>query len=181
MGIMDRQFYQWKIKLLEIEPEIWRRFVVPPNITLHSLHDVIQIVMGWDFDHLYQFTIQGKNYTWNPSSDEEMSQINYPLNYLVKQKGTKIYYLYDFGDCWDHELVLEDNRYVNSGLKKNYHCLEGERACPPEDIGGCYGYDDYCEILSDPERKAKEEEYLGRSINFDPEHFDLEVINSRLK
>lgn len=181
---MDMQFYQFKIKLLDIEPEIWRRFVVPANITLHGLHDVIQTVMGWDYDHLYLFNIQRKIYTWNPFSDDEFEDelhTNYPLNDLVKRKGAKIYYLYDFGDSWEHELLLENSRYVNPGLDKDCYCLEGERACPPEDIGGLWGYDDYCEMMIDPVKKAKEEEYLGQSIDFDPEHFDLELVNSRLR
>jgi len=78
-------------------------------------------------------------------------------------------------------LLLEDSNNINPKIKSDVYCLKGRRACPPEDISDWSGYEDYCEILSDPERKPKEEEYLGRSIDFDPEHFDLEEVNSRLR
>ncbi|MCY4100178.1 MAG: plasmid pRiA4b ORF-3 family protein [Rhodobacteraceae bacterium] len=183
MGIMDSQFYKLKIELIEIEPEIWRRFVVPADIYLDQLHYVIQKVMGWDDAHLYLFTIQRKEYPGNPFEEdhESFNAQDYQLNDLVRRKGAKIYYLYDYGDRWEHELVVENSRYVNTDLDQLYFCLDGKRACPREDIGGWWEYVEYCRMLNDPKLKAKEEEYLGTTLDFDPEHFDLEEINSRLK
>ena len=111
---MTERFYLMKIQLLDIEPVIWRRFVVPANITLDRLHDVIQIVMGWTDSHLHEFTIGNKRYTEYPESKEDgLVCGRYRLGDLIKQKGRTFSYLYDFGDSWEHELALEESRYFN--------------------------------------------------------------------
>ena len=96
---MNERFYMIKIQLLDIEPAIWRRFVVPASITLDRLHDVIQIVMGWTDSHLHEFTIGKKRYTEYPESKEDgLICGKYRLGDLIKQKGRAFTYLYDFGD-----------------------------------------------------------------------------------
>jgi hypothetical protein len=101
---MNDRFYLLKIEFLDIEPKIWRQFVVPGSITLDRLHDVIQIVMGWQDCHLHEFVIGKKKYTENPEGkgDGEVDG-RFRLVDLVKQKGRNIRYLYDFGDSWKHE------------------------------------------------------------------------------
>ena len=129
---MNERSYLLKVQLLEIEPAIWRRFVVPASVTLDRLHDVIQVVMGWTDSHLHEFTIGSKRYTEYPESREEGLMCGrYRLGDLVKKKGRTFQYLYDFGDCWEHELVLEESRYINPELRTELACLEGARACPP--------------------------------------------------
>ena len=96
---MNERFYQLKIQLLDIEPAIWRRFVVPANITLDRLHDVIQVVMGWTDSHLHEFTIGNKRYTEYPESKEDgLVCGRYRLGDLIKQKGRIFHYLYDFNN-----------------------------------------------------------------------------------
>ena len=137
---MNKRLYLLKIRLLDIEPEIWRRFVVPANITLDRLHDVIQIVMGWTDTHIHEFTIGKKRYTEYPESKEDgLVCGRYRLDDLIKQKGRTFSYQYDFGDDWGHELTLEDSRYFNPELHSEVACLDGVGACPPEDVGGVPG------------------------------------------
>ena len=115
---MNQRFYLLKIQLLDIEPAIWRRFVVPASITLDRLHDVIQIVMGWTDSHLHEFTIGKKRYTEYPESKEDgMVCGSYRIGNLLKQKGRTFHYLYDFGDSWEliKYLRWSRDRYQNWG------------------------------------------------------------------
>lgn len=178
---MSERFYLLKIQLLDIEPVIWRRFVVPASITLDRLHDVIQIVMGWTDSHLHEFTIGNKRYTEYPESKEDgLVCGKYRLGDLIKQKGRTFRYLYDFGDGWEHELVLEESRYFNPELRTKPACLEGERACPPEDVGGVPGYFEFLNALKDPNHEEHERYTQWSGGNFDSERFDLESINWEL-
>jgi len=178
---MEENFYLLKIELIGIEPTIWRRFVVPLNITLDRLHDVIQIVMGWTDSHLHEFTIENKRYTEYPESVEDGLHCGrYQLGDLIKQKGRTFHYLYDFGDSWEHKLVLEENRYSNSKLRMDLTCLEGERACPPEDVGGVSGYFEFCEALKDPEHEEHESYMAWSGGDYDSELFDANTVNGEL-
>jgi hypothetical protein len=104
---MNERLYLLKIQLLDIEPSIWRRFVVPASITLDRLHDVIQIVMVWTDSHLHEFTIGNKRYTEYPQSKEDgLVCGRYRLGDLIKQKGRTFSYLYDFGDGWEHGSLI---------------------------------------------------------------------------
>ena len=178
---MNERFYLLKIQLLDIEPAIWRRFVVPANITLDRLHDVIQIVMGWTDSHLHEFTIGNKRYTQYPESKEDgLVCGRYRLEDLIKQKGRTFSYRYDFGDSWEHELVLEDSRYVNPELRTELACLEGERACPPEDVGGVHGYFEFYNALKDPSHEEHESSVEWSGGDFDSVRFDFELVNREL-
>jgi len=176
---MNERFYLLKIQLLYTEPAIWRRFVVPNSITLDRLHDVIQIVMGWTDSHLHEFTIGNKRYTEYPQFKEDgLPCGKYRLGDLIKQKGRAFSYLYDFGDNWEHELVLEETRYVDPEMM--VACLEGERACPPEDVGGVSGYEEFCKALQDPNHEAHEMYMEWSGGNYDPRRFDAESVNGEL-
>ncbi len=178
---MNERFYLLKVQLLNIKPAIWRRFVVPDSITLDRLHDVIQIVMGWTDSHLHEFTIGKKRYTEYPESKEDgLPCGRYRLGNLIKQKGRTFRYLYDFGDSWEHELVLEESRYFNPNMEMEVICLEGERACPPEDVGGVYGYLEFCNVLNDPSHEEYESYMEWSGGDFDSERFDLESVNLEL-
>jgi len=154
--------YQLKITLLETLPPIWRRFVVPVDITLDRLDRVIQSVMGWEDRHLHQFTIQGLRFM-NPRRNLIMlnpfckirDERRTKLNTLVSEVGVSFLYEYDFtGGPWRHKVELEKifGRRIN-GLK----LLAGERDCPPEDCGGPAGYEELLQAVRNgqqPKRKA---------------------------
>lgn len=184
----DSTIYQLKITLSGSKPAIWRRFVVDSEIKLSKLHYAIQIVMGWTNSHLHQY--RQKNVIYGePQEDlgwgfgskyKTVDENDYRLSQVLTKPKDKIVYEYDFGDSWDHDLVLEKilekDQNVNSPL-----CLEGAMACPPEDCGGIGGYYDMLETIKNPEDPEYENilDWLGDE--FDPEDFDLEKINKRLK
>jgi hypothetical protein len=178
---MNERLYLLKIKLLEIEPEIWRRFVVPAGITLDRLHDVIQIAMGWTDSHLHEFTIGKKRYTEYPESREDGLECGrYRLVDLIKQKGGTFNYLYDFGDSWEHEVVLEDSRYFNPELGSILECLDGARACPPEDVGSVPGYYEFCKAVKDSNHEEHESYMEWYGGVYDSEEFNTDEVNWEL-
>ena len=179
---MANSLYLLKIKLLYIEPDIWRRFVVPSDIKLNHLHDVIQIVMGWNDCHLHEFLLGSKCYTANPEFKEDGEKTSrYRLVNLIKEKGQTFGYLYDFGDDWLHEIILEDSEYQNQKLKSEVRCLDGARACPPEDVGGLPGYDGFCDTMKNPCSEGYDEFLDWYGEIFDSEKFDIATVNKRLK
>jgi hypothetical protein len=160
---------------------------VPAGITLDRLHDVLQIVMGWTDSHLHAFTIGRKRYTEYPESKEDGLECGrYRLVDLIKQKGRTFSYLYDFGDSWEHEVILEDSRYFNPKLQNPMECIEGERACPPEDVGGVPGYFEFLYALKDPNHEEHEnyKEWFASfpwyDGVFDSEQYDIEKVNYEL-
>lgn len=183
---MNKRLYLLKLSLFNIEPEIWRSLVVPGGITLDRLHDVIQIVTGWTDSHLHEFAIGNKRYTEYPESKDDGAECGrFRLMYLIKQKGRTFNYLYDFGDSWEHEIILEDSRYFNPKLQSQVECIEGARACPPEDVGGVPGYYKFCKALKDPkheEHESYKEWFAGFPCydgGFDSEKFDIEKVNNQ--
>ena len=136
--------YQLKITLQDSSPEIWRRIIVPATITLDRLHDVIQIVMGWMDSHLYEFKIGKKRYLGELDDfvDEENSLLteDFRLNDLIKKTGRTFQYIYDYGDDWIHDIVLEKTISDDINIEQPVYCTGGENACPPEDVGGIDGY-----------------------------------------
>ena len=178
---MNERNYLLKIRLLHIKPEIWRRFVVPASISLDRLHDVIQIAMGWADNHLHEFAIGKKRYTEYPESKEEgLPCGKYRLIDLVKRRGRTLRYLYDFGDGWEHEIILEESHYFNPRLRNEVVCLEGERACPPEDVGGIPGYLEFCEVLKNPDHDEYEHLMAWSGGGYDSEGFDTDTVNWEL-
>lgn len=184
---MGSRLYLLKICLYNIKPEIWRRFIVPADITLDRLHDVIQIIMGWMDYHLYEFGIGKKRYTGNPECKEHGAESGwFRLVDLIKRKGRTFEYLYDFGDSWWHEITLEDANYINLNLESPLTCLEGERACPPEDVGGVTGYYEFYEAISDPKHPQHREctnwyaQFDWYNNVFRSEEFNMGEVNTEL-
>ena len=176
------RIYQLKVTLNGSEPPIWRRIQVNSSITLHKLHQILQVVMGWFDSHLHQFIVRGEYYGI-PDPDfgpKVKSEKRVKLNQIVTRKGSKFIYEYDFGDSWEHTIVLEKILEPEAGVHYPI-CLEGERACPPEDCGGIWGYYHLLEAIQDPNHPEHEEmlEWLGD--DFDPEEFDVDAVNEELK
>ena len=174
--------YQLKITLRGSKPPIWRRVQVPGDITLYKLHQVIQVAMGWDDEHLHQFTADGIDYgesapEWGM---EVKSERRAHLNQVAPAEKARFTYEYDFGDSWDHEILVEKILPPEAGVHYP-NCIKGKRACPPEDCGGIWGYEELVAAIRDPEHPEHEEmlEWVGE--DFDPEEFDLEEINAELQ
>lgn len=171
------QFHVW---LLDSDPPIWRRFQISRQATLDDLHTTLQIVMGWDNSHLHAFEVRGDRYA-SPfpvplegtldSTSKSLADFNF-------RKGSKLLYTYDFGDGWMHQLTAETPSDKSATLPV---CLIGERACPPEDCGGVWGYEDLMERLADPEDPEYEELLDWIGPDFDPEAFDVGAVNRQLQ
>jgi hypothetical protein len=137
--------------------------------------------MGWTDSHLHEFTIGKKRYPEYPESNDDGHECGrYRLGDLIKQKGRTFNYLYDFGDSWEHEVMLEDSHYFNPELHAPVECLDGARACPPEDVGSVPGYYEFCEALKDPYHAEHESYKTWCGGEYDSEEFDWGEINWEL-
>ena len=176
--------YEIKVVLLETDPPIWRRFIVPSSVTLHRLHLIIQDVMGWTNSHLYSFQIDKGKYE-EPDPYDKHSEPGFTnsrrtkLWQVVTNKGNAFKYEYDFGDGWKHRLLVKDIFEREPG-KKYPVCLAGERACPPEDCGGTYGYVGLLEIIKNPYHEQHQDMITWLGSPFDPEAFDIDIVNRKL-
>lgn len=169
--------FQFKITLAGSKPPIWRRIQVE-DCTLDKLHEHIQTAMGWTNSHLHQFEIFEKRY-----GDPELLDDGFDDFKCIDSTRTKISditpnagkrfsftYEYDFGDGWEHEILFEGSPKKESG-KKYPLCLEGARACPPEDVGGIYGFYEFLEALADPKHE-QHDDFMEWGGDFDPKDFD---------
>jgi Plasmid pRiA4b ORF-3-like protein len=173
----NRDSYQFKVVLRDISPPIWRQFRVWGDATLAQLHRILQMVMGWENCHLYEFRIGGRIYG-DPDLDDEWEIIDAKktrVRNVLPGVGAEFEYEYDFGDDWQHDLLLE--AVVQSGPDTLCpRCLAGERSCPPEDVGGSRGYADYLEALADPDHEEHDDMMAWRGP-FAPEEFSVEKVN----
>jgi hypothetical protein len=181
----ELNIYQLKITLKDIRPPIWRRVQVCSDATLTQLHWVIQTSMGWTNSHLHSFTIEGVEYG-EPMPElgfddiEVQNEQKVRLSTVIPGEKFKFSYLYDFGDSWEHEILVEKVLPVDPAIDYP-NCITGKRACPPEDCGGTWGYQNFLEVIQDPEHPEHEEMLEWVGDYFDPEDPDLEDVNPRLK
>ncbi len=174
--------YQLHVQLVGIEPPVWRRLLVPADITLDQLHQVLQLAFGWTDSHLHEFDDSGR-IMGEPDPDDEdppedEAEIN--LDEVLSRTGDAFIYLYDYGDGWEHSIVLE--KKLEEDPEATYPwCLSGERSGPPEDCGGVDGYEAFLEAVGDPKHEEHEAmlEWIGGE--FDPEKFDIDWINELLE
>ena len=164
--------FQLRIELREVLPPVWRCFLVTRSITLPGLHRVIQAVMGWENYHLHLFRFKDKEYGIpDPEYPSEMrNERGRRLREFLRNEGETFCYQYDFGDDWEHDVVVE--RVMTDKGVTEAACLAGERSCPPEDVGGSPGYMEYLEALKDPSHPDHEQMVEWRGPSFDPERFD---------
>ena len=179
---LSDQIYQLKITLRGSTPPIWRRVMVPGKFSLYKLHQVIQMAMGWTNRHLHQFIIDGQYYGIPSSEDWEtvIDESCYALSQIAPHAKRKFVYEYDFGDSWEHEIVVEKIPPPETGVKYPM-CIKGKRACPPEDVGGVWGYATFLEAINDPTHEEHDSyvEWIGGE--FDSEEFNLDQINQGLR
>lgn len=162
------EVYALKVTLLGTHPLVWRRFLAERDITLGQLHSTLQIVMGWTNSHLYQFAFSRRKQSARAR-----------LGDLLGSPGTKLLYEYDFGDGWQHELLLQEILVGDEAFQRT--CVAGARSCPPEDCGGAYGFAELLGAFNDtshPEHDSARE-WLGK--RFDPDYFSVTEINRKLR
>jgi hypothetical protein len=174
------QVYQFKISLKDIKPPIWRRIQVPKTYTFWDFHVAIQDSMGWFDSHFHEFEITNpltglKTLIGIP--EEEFADYKVLPGWKIKiadyflRENKSANYIYDFGDNWEHKITLEKILPKENNVTYPL-CVKGERACPPEDCGGTYGYEDFLKIIGDPDDEQHERmlEWIGGEFN--PEHFN---------
>jgi len=182
-----------KLTLKNIKPPIWREFLVPSDIRLDRLHEVIQIVMGWEDCHLHEFSngVRGPGgLIFGPPAEPgfDLPGMGGPpiraekkatLLDLAPVKGSKFRYWYDFGDDWYHDAVVKAVAEPKPGVVVPL-CIKAAGACPPEDCGGPWGYANLLAVLRDPKHEEYEElsEWVGD--DWDPGHYDIAAVNEDL-
>jgi hypothetical protein len=178
-----------KTKILEIEillgdvqPAVSRRVQVPGEATLAELHEVVQAAMGWTNSHLHEFDVGGVRYglldpDWDAGQvgDEAKAKL-----FRLVGQGDRLVYVYDFGDNWTHTLTVEKIVAPEPGVRYP-RCVAGHRACPPEDVGGPWGYDGFLEVIADPGHPEHDERTEWAGGSFDPARFGLDEVNEALE
>ena len=180
-----QDIYQIKVTLLGTSPPIWRRLLVPAGLTLEQLHHVLQAAVGWEDCHLHEFSMGGRRFG-RPDPDDRLMGVPAVENEravrlfgVLGRVGAKILYTYDFGDGWEHGIVLEKRLPVDPNMTYPA-CTGGQRACPPEDCGGIWGFYDLLDAISDPNHEQHEElrDWIGD--DFDPQAFSVDEVNRML-
>jgi hypothetical protein len=176
--------YQLKVTLRDTHPPIWRRLLVPADLKLAKLHAVLQIALGWTNSHLYEFTAQGKTYSSPNPEDyfdgpDSIDDRKVALSEVLPRVRSKLVYIYDMGDYWQHDVVLEKILPVDPAASYPA-CVDGKRACPPEDCGSTSGYYDFVEAIRDPEHEQHAEMLEWCGGDYDPEAFSVEDVNRQL-
>lgn len=172
---------QLRVTLLDVEPPVWRRLIVPGLMRLDWLAFTIIEAMGWKNSHLHLFRIGDTVYGMDDEDAPEDEIDEATVNVATALDGVERFFFdYDFGDGWEHEVVVESYRADTISVKTPV-CVDGARACPPEDCGGPGGYADLLGVLADPTHERHEEmtQWLGRP--FDPEAFDLAIANASIQ
>lgn len=177
----DYKVYELRVTLRDVSPPVWRRIRVWDDCTLDRLHLVLQVAMGWENCHLYEFRAAEKKYrVLDPEDEPEILDTRRArILRILPAEGATSEYLYDFGDGWQHDLKLEAIREPDA-TQACPHCFDGARACPPEDVGGGLGYEDYLAAILDPENE-EHEQMLAWLGPFDPEAFFIEKVNRKLE
>ena len=172
--------------------KIWREIKVPSNLTLTALGEVLQDAMGWMHEHLYQFRKgdvyfvdreqMEDSFGFGRFSFRDMAQCT--VDDMLTEKGKRVVFEYDFGDSWEHDLWYKGEREYNPGEKPSITFVKGQGACPPEDCGGIWGYEDLLEIKKKKKRTREERERMEWALmddDFDPDFFDDEEVDELMQ
>ncbi|RLF60074.1 MAG: plasmid pRiA4b ORF-3 family protein [Thermoplasmata archaeon] len=184
MNNVVSEIYQFKILLNRSKPPIWRRIQVPETYTFWDLHVAIQDSFGWDDYHLHEFEIVSPKLDRivniglpdDEFGEEILTEQKEKIRDYFSMDNNSSRYTYDFGDNWEHIITLE--KILPRKNEETYPiCIKGRRACPPEDCGGMWGYEEFIEAMLDPKHEKHKElmEWYGR--DFDPIYFNKDDIS----
>lgn len=174
--------FQLRIRLERVDPPVWRRLLVPGGARMAKLHDIFQAAMGWTNADLHSFTIGNDLYGMQLDDypEDELDESEYTVFVALHNNVRRFVYAYDFGDSWQHEVVVEDVTWSPYVLKHGV-CLDGQGACPPEDVGGISGYAEFLEALADPAHEEHEEYLAWVGYKFDASAFNVAATNAALQ
>ena len=171
--------YELKVTLQGVRPPVWRRVRVRSDMTLEDLHRVLQVVMGWSDSHMHAFRPgigrRGLGRVSAPTVERDQEHRT-RLDEVLRRPLDRMVYEYDFGDRWEHDVLLE--KVVDHPAEARYPwVLAGARACPPEDVGGVGGYARFLQVMRDPGHPEHEELVEWQGGSFDPTVFDAQALN----
>ncbi len=182
-----KEFLQVKISLDKSDPLIWRRVLLHRDTSFFELHHIIQIAMGWQNYHMFEFGLEGyrigmiyedekfEGYGTDSLLDCRITK----LSDVISETNEVVKYVYDFGDYWEHSLVMEGTQDADKSLLYPL-CIAGEMACPPEDCGGLYGFYQNLNILKDKKHPEYKDTKTWMPRGYDPQKFNLEKVNQQL-
>ncbi|MFZ0668223.1 MAG: plasmid pRiA4b ORF-3 family protein [Acidimicrobiales bacterium] len=177
----DQSFLRLRIQLDDIDPVIWRRLLVPGEVSMAKLAGMLIAAMGWTKFHLHEFKVGGASYGIDFDDVPEGQVDEKDVTVLQALSDVKHFtFEYDFGDSWKHEVVIEELGWSYFRLKYGV-CVDGANSCPPEDVGGISGYAGFLEAISDPSNGEHQSclDLVGGS--FDPAEFNLANVNALLQ
>jgi hypothetical protein len=170
-----------RMQLADVDPVVWRRLLIPGAVRLAKFSGMLLAAMGWTNSHLHAFRVGDKRFgmCFDDYPEEEVDEKGVTVLQALRQER-RFFYDYDFGDGWEHDVVIEELSWSDIGLKFAV-CIDGQNACPPEDVGGPRGYSEFLKAISDPrhEEHAGYLEWAGGS--FEPAQFDLAGTNAALQ
>ena len=181
-----KSIYQLRIELNGSDPHIRRRIQVPDDIFFYDLHDVLQMVMGWEDQQEHEFKINNVRIfdfglSFDDGKNPEIRDSHFTtLDEMMNLVGTQLTYIYDFSDYWEHSITLE-KLLPKGDTEHHYRCIDGYGACPPENCGGIESYKKFLKIMADkdhPEHQSMKEWAEGE---WDPYHFDANEVDDMLK
>jgi hypothetical protein len=180
--------YQLKVVLLDSKPPIWRRLQVPGDASLAWLHAVLQLAMGWNNSHLHQFRVGEARYAKKrrrsaqcEGAPEILEERDFTLQQIAPHEQDAFSYEYDSGDSWKHEITVEKILLPDAPAATTATCLDGARACPPEDCGGIGGYENLLQILKNLNHPEHQNIQKWLGYEFEAEAFDASNITLWLR
>jgi hypothetical protein len=185
MSNSSEAIYQLKVTLRHSKPAIWRRVLVTASVSLSELHAILQVSMGWKNRHAHLFVVNGGEFGPQGLVGEELPGVrnerDIKLSELLKKPKQKLMYEYDFGDSWEHQILLEKILPRQEG-DQIPRCIKAVGHCPPEDVGGVWGFYDFLEAMRDPEHPQHQSHAAWWGApTFDADAVDLEAINAMLE
>jgi hypothetical protein len=183
---IPQEIYQIKVTLLGTKPPIWRRLLAPAGMTMARFHEVLQIAMGWRDCHMHEFSAGDRSIGVPNPEDRLMgmpaaeNERTVRLSSVLESAGAKAVYTYDFGDTWEHSLVLEKSFPADPEMTYPV-CTGGKLACPPEDCGGIGGFYDLLDAIGDPTNEEHDSLLEWLDEDYDPKVFPIDDVNEVLK
>jgi hypothetical protein len=181
----QKHAYQMLVRLVDSEPSIWRQISVPGNMTLADLDRIIQAAMGWTNSHLHLFSVEGQVYgTFDDEWVDEIANLaddEFTLDEVLGTKVKSFSYEYDLGDGWQHEVDVQMVMIADEDRNSWPMCLAGANACPPEDVGGLSGYEEFLEVIRDPSHQEHESMRRWCGGPFDAKGFDVNAANREIR
>jgi pRiA4b ORF-3-like protein len=173
--------FQLRIQLNDVDPAVWRRVLVPGSVRMAKLSEILLAAMGWTNSHLHAFRVGDRLYGMNFDEypDGEVDEKDVTVLQALRDER-RFVYEYDFGDSWEHDVVIEDVTRTPLGLKFGV-CVDGQNACPPEDVGGTGGYAEFLAAIADPAHEEHDNYLEWAGGPFDPAAFDLVAANAALQ